>query len=326
MGVALASLGGLAIAAACGLEDGGVLVEPIESGVDDHTLLPDTTPLPDTSPPPMDVQQPDTSPPPSCADAGGCLPEFGVGWTPYLHLVGDAGCPAIDGSTRADYVDLGKIVFDNNACVCGNCVTDAGTCTVPTLNIGTNKTCDDLVDAGTLVSADASCNDLGYNVSAGNLSISVSTQAQNTSCTIAQTGNQKWDAGTDSICSAACGFDFCGAPSNKYERCALALGVHACPNGYKQYLIDRPNSPANCTGCTCTPGATCGGSLTMFNSADCTGAAATTTVANQGCVDAGGTNIRSGIFDASAVSTTCKAGSSTPSVTPTNGELTLCCK
>jgi hypothetical protein len=321
LAVAAGSVTALSIAAACGIQDGGVIDDTIESGVQDNFVPPDTT-VADTTPPPKDVNQPDTTPPPSCADASACLLEFDGGWVPYLHLVGNGGCPSADGSVRADYLDMNRITFDNNACSCGNCATSAS-CSNPTVSIGTNNKCDDLVD-GSVVPADAACADLGFNVSAGNLSIAVSS-APSSSCSVAQTGNQAWDAAVASVCSSSCDFDFCTAPKALYERCAMAPGIHACPAGYSQILLDRPSGPASCTACSCEAGATCSGTLSMFNSADCTGSVATTTPDNQGCVDAGGTNVRSAIFDAS-MTTTCKASGSDASLAPTKSVLTLCCK
>ena len=321
LSLAIGSLGALTIAVACGIEDGGV-VDVTEAGVADNFVPTDTLQRPDTTPLP-DVIQPDTEPPPSCADAGACLPEFDGTWTPYLHIVGSGGCPLTDGSVQADYLDLKQLKFDPSACVCGNCAMDAG-CTDPAVTVGTNAKCNNVYDGG-VTPQDASCADLGASPEAGLVSISVSTQTAYASCSVSQTGNQGWDAAVASVCSSACGFDFCSAPQGAYERCALTKGVHACPNGYKQYLLDRPNTPAACTACTCDGGASCGGTLTMFSSSDCTDASTSQTIANQGCVDAGNVSVRSAIFDAS-ISTTCKASASTPSLAPTNGELTLCCK
>ena len=319
LGVAIGSLSALSIAIACGIDDGGVIEEPVESGVQDQVVPTDTNQA-DTTP--KDVVQPDTTPPPSCADAGSCLSEFDGSWTPYLRIVGNGACPAADGSVRADYLDLGKVTFDPNACVCGNCATDAG-CTDPVVTVGQNNKCNDMFDGGK-APLDGSCADFGYNMSGANLSISATNQTAFAVCSVSQTGNQAWDAAVESLCSTSCDFDFCSAPKGAYERCALAQGVHACPNGYRRYLIDRPNAPANCSACTCDAGATCSGTLTMYNSIDCTSPATTTNV-NGGCEDAGGTNIRSASFDAS-ITTTCKPSASTPTLAPTNGELTICCK
>jgi hypothetical protein len=250
LGVAVGSLSALSFAIACGIDDGGLIEEPVESGVQDQVVPTDT--LQGDTNPPKDVVQPDTSPPPSCADAGACLSEFDGSWTPYLRIVGNGACPAADGSVRADYSNMDKVTFDPSACVCGNCATDAG-CTDPVVTLGANNKCNDLFDGGK-APLDGSCADFGYNISGGSLSISASNQTAFAVCSVSQTGNQAWDAAVESVCSTSCDFDFCSAPKGAYERCALAQGVHACPNGYKQYLLDRPNTPANCSACTCTPG------------------------------------------------------------------------
>ena len=71
-------LSGLSIAVACGIEDGGIVDVPQESGVPDTSVIADAS----GDGGPADVIQPDTSPPPSCADASACLPAFDGGWSP----------------------------------------------------------------------------------------------------------------------------------------------------------------------------------------------------------------------------------------------------
>ncbi len=325
--VGAGSLVCVVIAAACGLDRGGLAGDGLDASLEDTLVGPDTT-VNDSNPqdtnPIADVIQPDTTPPPSCADAGGCLAEFDGGWTPYLHIISNAACPAADGSVQADYFDMRQVTFDPTSCSCGNCAADAS-CSDPLITIGTNNVCNNLEDAGS-APRDGSCSDFGNNLSAASLSISVLSKPQNPSCTVQQVGNQGWDAAVASICSASCEFDFCTAPKALYERCALAAGVHACPIGYKQIILDRPNTPAKCTACGCDASASCSGQLTMFATQDCTLDAGTVTNANQGCVDAGANSVRSAIYDAGPVQTTCTTSGSDASLALTNGAQTLCCK
>jgi len=200
----------------------------------------------------------DASIPEACAmlDAA-CLGVLGPEWTPIALT--DGGCSG--GFDYRKFVTNPRLL--DGGCACGACqVTGSFACDAATPISGGNNCADDPIAAA----PPNECTQAHAQHLEGAL-----TQATSGTigCTVAN------DAGAGAVgddviacIPTSCSADFCGEGS----LCAMAEGDVSCPSGFTLYAHVGTGIDPSCAPCSCNASAPgkCGGTVTGFESDDCT--------------------------------------------------------
>jgi hypothetical protein len=200
----------------------------------------------------------DASIPETCAtlDAA-CLGTLGAGWSP-ISLT-DAGCAT--GFTAQSFKTNPRLL--DGGCACSACqVTGSFACDASSaISGGNNCTDNPIAQAPSGVCTQAHAQHLeAYPAAASNGTIG---------CTVANDAGAGAIADTIDTCiPTSCTANFCGGGSV----CMISDGDVACPSGFTPFAKVGSDVTAGCAACSCDASApgNCGGSVTGFESNDCT--------------------------------------------------------
>ncbi len=257
---------------ACGLEQGGLLVE-LDAGID--ATKPDQF-VPDSPPPPVDVFVPDVVAP-SCTtlDASGCLPPFNAdaGWKPIVIPTTASGCPAPppDDASWTAITYYSDASLAPGSCACGCSVSAPGCAPDGSVTYGNVTGCTG--DAGVVLN-------LPTGVCVDNTTPAAFLQATYgptnlaTSCDASGPADaQVLVTSTNTCATPSCNIDFCGLKAAGYQRCILnEQGIMNCPpGGYQRRIVNKGFGGAcGACGCGVTAPTKCTPTLNAYTGAGCT--------------------------------------------------------
>lgn len=306
----------LAAAAACGLDENGLLGPDasLESGTD-VVIIDVSVDVP------QGCQTLDVS---ACADAA--APS---GWSYAAVVLADAECPSV--AYEKTPLLFGPQVAPGG-CACG-CTVDGGYSCAGTLMAGSkNPNCN---GAGTPAPFDAgddgNCFDPGWNDP--HISItSLPTPSGSPTCNASETGDGGWTASAATTCTPACdASDFC-ALAAPYHRCVVSTTSTTCPAPFtagQALLGTAANVSVVCNACGCqvpAPTSGCDASVYAFTGDQCSGGEAGPIPTNGTCVDTGGGhNINSFFYTPLPPPATCTPSDAGGSASLQGGVLTVCC-
>jgi hypothetical protein len=274
---------------ACGLSTVGQLDEPAGQGVDPPpgpAPPSNTSALPASDEGGTPVPPPPPPPPPGCNPS--CALPQAAGFT--LALFGDrtAACPddydptdAVEGPTAGA-----------GACTCGTCVMTGTTCNTGTIpsRYASNNQCG---NTGASLQANGG-NCFNFSGTFGTYASVLPPAAVPGTCSapgVAVRANVT--ASSRRICAlkaGACGAGACALPAAQ-RACLVAPGDVACPAGAPTKHLVAGDFTLACAACSCSTAATCGGSMTFYSNAGCTGS--TITMNASTCTQVNGASIAS---------------------------------
>ncbi len=318
--VAIVTIG--ASFAACGIDESGLLGDDASNGVDVITTgdgAPDVI---------IDVVPNDgIPPPPSCStDASAdvsCIPPVPLGWEPIaFQKNGNVGC-GDDGGNFLGVQYLTQPTINKTSCVCSNCVADGGWSCGATIYSG--ATC----SAETLDASATACFQSNHQSFGGWL-----TRYGSPACGGGTAlGDNSADATAVSACyPTQCASDFCGLASSGFGLCIANAAVTdgGCPSGFPNAHVVGNSAHTACESCqSCALGnasAQCTGTVSAYNSGDCSGSSVQTVTANSTC-NGSTTNPYSSLgYEAGPPPSPFCGPTKLPSGAPyLNGPFTICC-
>lgn len=317
--VVVGVLGGVGVViVACGLEQGGLLVE--SDGGLDSSFFDSGKPDIDV---PIDVVVPDVSPP-ACAtlDASACLPPYpaDAGWKPIAIPTSIKNCPDPDAGWQATtfYFDAS---LAPGSCSC-RCATKSPDCAPDgSVVYGNVATCSG--SGSTLNLPNGVCVDNVTPLAFLQASYGPTTLA--TTCEAGAPGDAQALSTTVDICSTpACDIDFCGLKTAGYQRCIMFdQGNVNCPAGYQKRVVGKTTGAAcGACGCNVTTPATCNATLTSWVAAGCNGNPLETYPLDAACT----ANLLSNSMQLNVVKSDAAACTATaPGSANIAGPVTLCC-
>jgi len=242
--VVVAVLGaGAVLGVACGLDQGGLLVEldgGKDSTVTDGAIV-------DVK---IDAPFIDVYVPPACTtlDAS-CLPAYPLdAWTPVAVLVDGGACP-LDPDASWSTIPLKtnpSLAPGSCSCACSvtasNCAPEGGA------TIGFNSNCNNSA-SGTLTLPANTC--VTNSTPNGGLTATYGPTQAPTACDASSTGDAQVITQPVTACaSPSCAIDYCGMASQGFRLCIMQSGIHACPANYVLRAAGL-NAGATCFGCGC---------------------------------------------------------------------------
>jgi hypothetical protein len=309
--IVLGVVGGVsAVAAACGLEQAGLM--PGDDGGVVDSGRPDVV---------FDVQVPDIYVPPACTtlDASCLLPyPADAGWNPVAATSGACPNDLDAGWTKATFQNDASIV--QGSCAPCGCTVNAPACALDAgfTNYSANG-CSSGAQANVLAA------DACVNISGSNGSASGSYPAPSvTTCDASGGGDAQVQTGQVNVCATgSCAIDYCGLKNQGYALCIKHDGVVACPSGYVSQTVGA-TAAATCGACGCavTQQKRCAASVVTYQNSDCDSPRDTTALDGscQGVQNFSSARLRVVENDAA-----CAASTTTPAFVDLLGKVTLCC-
>ena len=261
--IVVAVLGaGSVLGVACGLDQGGLLVE-LDGGKD--STVPDGA-IPDVV---IDVPIIDVYVPPPCTtlDAS-CLPAFPAdAWTPVAVLLDGGACP-IDPDAGWSTIPLKtNPTLVPGSCSCGCSATAANCAPEGGATVGYNSNCNNSAN-GTLTLPINTC--VTNSTPNGGLTATYGPQTAASSCDASSTGDAQVTTTPITACATpSCAINFCGMAAQGYKLCIMQSGIRTCPAGYVPRATGL-NAGAACLGCGCsTAPVRCSATLESFVDTTC---------------------------------------------------------
>lgn len=238
-----------------------------------------------------------------------CIGTVPSGWQPVG--VSDGGCAS--GFTAKPMLVNPRL--EDGGCACGACqVVGAFLC-----NTGVDITGGDQCMDPTLVTVTpGTCTQ----ASAQHVQAHVPNATGSVGCTAPNDAGSGVTTDSLNLCVPGCTADYCAGP-----RCLVSPGDQACPSGFQLFAKAGTGAFPGCAPCSCEagpPGA-CSGTVTVWDSNDCTNDAASATYSAGPC-NTYNNNYGSLRVDLSPPTGTCTAPTADEGDASLTGVVTICCQ